>query len=484
LGIDKTMNTIPRKSIIILPNRQRQDFEPNALQELKNSIEDRGLLHPIVLRRPRPNDLLGQLSSGATTDMILVAGERRLRAIDEIFELGGSFCCNGQRFQSDALSIPYTDLGDLSELEAEEAELDENLRRRDLTWQEHAAAVERLHALRSKQAIAHHAELTAGSVGNPVPAAAMHTVADTAEEVTGKRDGWYQDSVRREIIVAKHLATNPEVAKAKSVDEAFKILKQQETRAKNVELARVVGQTFSTESHKLFNVDCLQFMQGYIAGKNELFDVILTDPPYGIDADQFGDGAGKLQGITHEYDDSYEAWLALMQKWTVLAYQVCKPQAHAYVFCDIDRFHELKAMMEAAGWYVFRTPLIVYKMNSGRVPLPDRGPRRQWEMILYAIKGGKPVTHIYPDVIACQADESMGHGAQKPVALFQNLLQRSVKPGDRLLDSFAGSGTLLEAGHTYKCYVVAIEQEVEAFGMCLARLRRMKEMEQPVLLGV
>jgi hypothetical protein len=32
--------------------------------------------------------------------------------------------------------VPYVTLGELSPLEAEEAELDENLKRRDLTWQE------------------------------------------------------------------------------------------------------------------------------------------------------------------------------------------------------------------------------------------------------------------------------------------------------------------------------------------------------------
>ena len=29
--------------------------------------------------------------------------------------------------------------------------------------------------------------------------------------------------------------------------------------------------------------------------------MILTDPPYGMDADQFGDGGGKMTGIEHHY---------------------------------------------------------------------------------------------------------------------------------------------------------------------------------------
>lgn len=451
------MHTIDLASIVIKADRQRQEFDPEALQELKNSIEERSLLHPPVLRR-----------EGG--DWVLVAGERRLKAISEIFELGGKFTCNGREFAEG--EVPFTDLGELSPLEAEEAELDENLKRRDLTWQEHAAAVERLHRLRQAQVdairITHQSDET-----RPAP----HTIADTAQELTGRRDGSFQNNVRKEIIVARHL-NNPVIAKAKSADEAFKLLKREEDRQKNIELAKVVGATFNAAQHRLFNMDCLVWMaKPENAGQ---FDVILTDPPYGMGADNFGDGSGRLDGIEHHYDDSYESWQKFIQAWCPLTFAVTKPQAHAYVFCDIDNFHELKACMELAGWYVFRTPFVNHKINSGRVPLPDQGPRRQYEIILYAIKGKKPVTHIYPDVISTSADESMTHGAQKPVALFQNLLQRSVKPGDKVLDTCAGSGTIFPAAHTYKCAATALEYVPEYYAMCVKRLEMLKQIEQSI----
>ena len=472
------VNIINRDNVLILPDRQRQDFDPEALQELKNSIEDGQLMHPPVLRAPSASDRAKFPEIAFDGKMVLVAGERRFRVIGEIYELGGQFRHNGQTFTADTNRIPYTDLGSLDELEAEEAELDENLKRRDLTWQELAAAHDRLHRLRVKQRDAENAE--ARIIEAPIKPS--HTVADTAQELTGRRDGSYQDTVRKELIVAKHL-DNPLVAKAKSVDEAFKVLKKQEETAKNVQLARTVGATFNADKHQLFNRNCLDYMAEVAAGPDtDKFDVILTDPPYGMGADQFGDGAGKVANSEHHYDDSYESFKALMdgpKGWCNLSYQVCKPQAHAYVFCDIDRFHELKSWMQQAGWYVFRTPLINHKMNSGRVPLPDRGPRRQYEIILYAIKGGKPVTHIYPDVISTSADENLTHGAQKPVALYQNLLQRSVKPGDRVFDAFAGSGTIFEAAHGYKCHAVGTELSPEYYGMSLARIKRLKQLETP-----
>lgn len=456
------MRFIATTDIIIRPNRQRQEFDPDAMQDLKASIEDRGLMHPPVLRKE---------PEGWT----LVAGERRLRAVMEIYELGGTFACDGAPVPEG--QIPFTNIGDLTDLEAEEAELDENLKRKDLTWQEHAAATARLHTLRSKQRDLEN--YTAASFEEPRKPA--HTVADTALELLGRSDGAYQDSIRKEILVSRHLA-NPAIAKAKSADEAFKILRKQEEAAKNVELANVVGATFNAEQHTLLMADCVEAMTKFANGPDdEKFDVILTDPPYGMDADQFGDGAGKLAGIEHRYDDSEDSWRTLMLAWTRRSYRVAKEQAHAYVFCDFDHFHELKAMMQEAGWYVFRTPLIAHKLNSGRVPLPDRGPRRQYEIILYAIKGKKPTTHIYPDVISTSADENFSHGAQKPVALYQNLLQRSVRPGDRVLDCFAGSGTIFEAAHGFKCYATGIELNPEYYGMCLNRLKVLKQLEAPGL---
>jgi len=206
----------------------------------------------------------------------------------------------------------------------------------------------------------------------------------------------------------------------------------------------------------------------------EQFDVILTDPPYGMGADQFGDGGGgRLANNEHHYKDDYVSWKSLMGQWCALAYAVAKREAHAYVFCDLDNFHELKKMMQDAGWYVFRTPFICTKPGSGRVPLPDEGPRRQYETILYAIKGHKKTTAIYPDVISTVADAGLLHGAQKPVALFEDLLRRSVRPGDSVLDSFAGSGTIFPAAHNFKVKATGIEMNPEYFALCYKRIQQL-----------
>jgi DNA modification methylase len=91
-------------------------------------------------------------------------------------------------------------------------------------------------------------------------------------------------------------------------------------------------------------------------------------------------------------------------------------------------------------------------------------------MCLYAIKGKKPVTHIYGDVITATGDPSSIHGARKPVAVFENLLMRSVRPGDAILDPFAGTGTIFRAAIKFQCECVGIEMSASSAGICMETL--------------
>ena len=431
---------IPYSEITIAANRQRKDFDPEALTDLANSISAHGLFHPVVLR---------ETASG----FVLVAGERRLRAMETLWLLGAGIRYNGVSYGPN--EVPFVTLGELSPLEAEEAELDENLKRRDLSWQERAEALGRLHALREAQAI---------------QAGETHTIPDTLREIESTEGRAYQRD-RQAILLSQHL-DKPEVAGAKTVEDAFKALKKSEERERTLALAEKVGKDFNSSVHSLHQGDCIEWLKSC---PDNTFDVILTDPPYGMNAQNFGDGAGRLSNAVHGYNDTPAAWGLLMDKFCPEAFRVAKPEAHAYIFCDFDMFHILRHKMLAAGWDVFRTPLIVYKLGSGRVPRPEHGPRRQWEMLLYAIKGDKTVTGIYSDVIPCKLEDNIGHGANKPIELFVDLLKRSVRPGDTVLDAFAGTGTIFPAAHECKVFATGIELNPEYYGIAVKRLNALDD---------
>lgn len=427
-------------------NRQRRTFEASKMQEFSDGIAKRGLLHPIVLR------VVGD-------DFVLVAGERRLRAIKDIYGLGGRFSHDGEQVPDQM--IPYTLLSDLDELDAEEAELEENIHREDLTWQERAAAHARINALRLRQAEAR---------GDNPP-----TVAAIALEVRGSSEGVNHETTRRELIVARHL-DKPEIKAAKTVDEAFKLLKKAEATEKARTLGESVGRTFTADMHQLFNEDCVPWLARCT---DESFDVILTDPPYGMGADSFGDSGGLAAGA-HGYKDDEETFRRVIEALKTHAFRITKPQAHLYCFCDIEAFGFIKDQLAEAGWSVFRTPLIWYKKSGMRAPWPDCGPQRKYETILYAVKGKRPVLKMGGDVLEFVADANLGHAAQKPVALFEELLSRSCLPGNTALDICGGSGPLIPAAHARKVLATVIELDQASYGLAVKRLEDIRK--QPDLL--
>ena len=442
------MNLTPLSTIQISPNRQRREFDENALRELVESIQSTkaGLLHAPILR-----------AEGAS--LILVAGERRLRALQDIYAMGGEISYSGVRLPTGM--VPYTLLGDLSPLEAWEAELEENIRRVDLSWAEKAQATTSLMALRQAQA---------AERGDP-PA----TVADLAIEVRGSAVGDPRDLTRKELIVSRHLG-DPDVAAAPTLKEAFKVLKRKEEGRQNAALAATIGKTFSSRQHELVNGDCLDWLTTY---SGPLFEIILSDPPYGMGADQFGDsGVGTS---THLYEDSYEAWQAIMRVLPSLLYGAAAPAAHCYLFCDLDRFAELRLGMSEAGWKVHRTPIVWYNPDGFRAPWPDQGPQRKYELILYAVKGDRKVNHLAGDVLTYKRDAALGHPAQKPVELLRDLLRRSARPGDRVLDPFGGTGSTVEAAHTLKLACTMLEKDAASYGIAVKRVGALAELEKELL---
>jgi site-specific DNA-methyltransferase (adenine-specific) len=429
------MKTFSISSIIVPPERQRKEFEINAMADLQASIERYGLLHPIVLR-----------------ENVLVAGERRLRAVTDLHELGIEFYCDGASVPPG--HIPYTDVSSLSPVEAMEAELEENIRRKDLTWQERTAATAALFRVRG---------MIAKEKGEPVP-----KLADIVGDVRSSASSGHVQSVQRDILLADHL-NNPNIAKATSQVEAFKILKHEERAEKLRTLGASVGETFSAKMHQVFNADCFSWMA---KASPEQFDVIITDPPYGMNAEDFGDAGGHT-GSGHSYADDALVVTGLIARLPPELFRLAKPEAHLYLFCDLEWFKEWRASFAAAGWKVFRTPLIWHKPSAYRAPWPDQGPQRKYELILYAVKGERKTLRLGGDIITNGTDSNIGHNAQKPVNLYQDLLSRSALPGDTVFDPFAGSGPLVPAAHKQTCRAVCIEQDSTYYGMILNRLKEL-----------
>lgn len=412
--------------IQIPDNRFRRDFDPRKLNELKESIQRNGLWHPVVVE-------------GKDGKWILRAGERRHRVLSDIAKEGKPIRVGSESYAGGL--VPAVNFGELSELQRLEIEVEENVVRADFTWQERTRALAALHELRSRQNT-------------------KQTLTDTATEVLGKpAQGMQVSTVSEALIVAKHL-DNPEVAKAKDQKEAVKIIKRVAESEHRAQLAKKYDLT--KVAHKLLKGDALEILKTLPA---ESFDVVLTDPPYGIGADNFGDQAS----TGHSYEDSKTYFKQLSNVLAEESWRVAKAKAHAYIFCDVRQFGDLEALMCLAGWRVWPVPIIWYKGN-GMLPQPQHGPRRTYECILYAIKGERETLQVKLDCITkIPGVKRLRHGAQKPVALYADLLSRSARPGDTVLDCFGGSGTVLVAANRAKLTATYIENNEEQYNIALQR---------------
>jgi DNA modification methylase len=250
------------------------------------------------------------------------------------------------------------------------------------------------------------------------------------------------------------------VRKATSLKEAEKIVRKRLVAEKRADLAATFNP--SESPHQLIRGRC----EDVLLALNGPISVFVTDPPYGINADEFGSQAT----TEHDYDDTVQTAL---ERYDFLANEFARlaapTGAHAYLFCDLSHFHCLVGIFELAGWRVWPTPLIWVK-NRGMLPWPFHGPRRMYECILFAIRGDRHVNLIKSDVIPIPA-ESEDHGAAKPVALYEDLLGRSVLPGDTVLDACCGSGPIFPAASAMSCRAIGIEPNDAYANIALERIK-------------
>lgn len=421
---------------IKINDRQRSEMTESKIDELKADIQQYGLLHPIVL----------------DSSFNLLAGGRRLRAISELAAEGISITYVGA-------AVPLGEIPcgmfqhSLTEIEKKEIELNENLLRENLTWQDETRALAEIHEMRK--------------LSNP-----SQTFTETAKEVINKTASKANPvalsaKVSRATITSQFL-DHPEVKNAANEKLAFnaaaRLIRNEFTQG----LAEIEAENASP--HTLLEGNAVDLV-GTLDGSYRCF---ILDPPYGVGADKFGDAA---QG-RHEYDDSQEAALKLNIQLIDACAAKATSDAHLWLFCDIDLVHSLKLALGLAGWNVFRTPLMWNSGTSGHVPNQKLGIRRNYELILFAYRDpSRGLAQVLDDVIRInqKSGATDGHGAAKPIELYELLLRMSALPGDRVLDPTCGSGTIFRAAHKLGMIATGIELDPKQAENCRGLLREMEE---------
>lgn len=437
---------ILRLDQITMGPRQRKKIDKQPLVELRESIRTKGLFHPPVVRET------------AEGSFELVVGERRFTAIKELASLDVSFSCNNQNIAPGFIPVTYL-WEALSPAQIFEAELDENIRRVDIPWQDRTAALAELHELYRRENPTQTTVQTARAL-IAEHGAASSTATPRSNEVALTRE------VKQASIVAGHLS-NPKIAKARNATEAYNLVLRNEESRFLTELARRKVVALPERPHiEIRHGDLCSVLPGLAPG---IADLILADPPYGI-----GAGAGGFRSRTvvhHNYDDSVDNARMLAQTILMEGFRVTKPQANLFLFTDIRHWQWLQEISSNLGWTPFPRPVIWGKSDSeGLAPWGSAGFRLTTEFIFFATKGQKgllasPVDYLRHDRVA-----DKDHAAEKPTSLLKKLIECSTLPGDFILDPCCGSGSTLQAAQSLRRVGLGIEKDKDYYELAMGRL--------------
>lgn len=366
--------------------RQRRELDPAGIRELADSIAKIGQIHPIVIQRS------GELR----------VGERRFEAV----KLLGHTHILAQFVE------------DLDDHELQLLELEENVKRVNLAWQDQVDAVERYHALRAK-------------------ADPEWTQTKTAEAL-----GQSMQAIGYTLAVAKEIKRgNEKVAKAEKFSVARGIVERATKRRTESTLAVISGDT-PPEAREvpLANLDFHQFAKGYSGHR---FNFIHCDFPYGINADNQAQGTN-VQAF-EAYKDDPESYWSLIKSLAECMDNVVAPSAHIMFWFSMSYYAPTLAALTDMGWRVDPFPLVWHKSdNVGLLPDPKRGPRRTYETAFVGSRGDRLIASPVANSFSSPTTKRIGM-SEKPLAVLRHFFRMFVDENTLILDPTAGSGNAIRA---------------------------------------
>lgn len=175
--------------------------------------------------------------------------------------------------------------------------------------------------------------------------------------------------------------------------------------------------------------DCLELMKD-ISDKS--IDMILTDPPYGMNFQ------------SHRRKNIYEKIkndenLDFLDDFFKECNRVLKKDSALYVFCSWHNVDEFKKQFEK--YFKLKNILVWVKNNHGSGDL-QASYAPKYEFILYGNKGRRKFENgRKEDVLFYNKTKNELHPTQKPVDLLEFLINNSSIENDNILDPFMGSGS-------------------------------------------
>lgn len=421
--------------IIIGKDRGRTDF--GDILELSESIKKYGLLHPLVVR---PMGAFGYDHDKEEPIVykktyLLIAGERRLRAC--IF--------------AGMLEVNVTFKEDVDAVTGKEMELEENLRRKDLTWPETCELTAQLDELKRKQ----HGSATRS-----------HDSAGWGVKETAHAVNRSVGAVSEDIKLAQAIRANPKLLKKVGhlpKHAARRIIKQDAEAA--ILRKKVEDKELIIDATLLLG-SCEELIDDVA---DESVHLWLTDPPFGIqDILDVGKTGNKSMtySITKSNVETPDVMRACYKKLIPKVFKKLVPGAHIYIFHAPGWYCELLQMLGGYGFDVGEVPIIWDKMRTSIVGKCLHYTASH-ECIFFGRKPPnsrllkKPLRDVFP--IQAINPQDKAHSLQKPDTLIRAFIENSTNVGEMVLDTFAGSAQTLVTARKLQRRAIGFEKDNDNF---------------------
>ncbi len=232
------------------------------------------------------------------------------------------------------------------------------------------------------------------------------------------------------------------------------------------------GAARSTHARGSFDIrtqDCIDFLRGLPA---ESVDLIITDPAYSGMNRHLQLGHGRIVGHYgqpdnarwfHEFSDDPESYAVFLGE----CHRVLRPNRHIYVMFDSFSLLSLGALVREC--FDVKGVVVWDKVHLGM----GHYFRRRHEQIVFASKGRRKVSRRdLPDVWSVPRIHRAAYPTQKPVRLFELMVEASSEPGFTVCDPFCGSGSSGVAALLGGCDFIGADIDARAVDIAEDRLTR------------
>jgi len=216
----------------------------------------------------------------------------------------------------------------------------------------------------------------------------------------------------------------------------------------------------------LYNLDCLPAMREM---PEKAYELAIVDPPYNVGADDGKFGRGGSRAVNPNYREELHRYPNALQVPTKEYFDSLFRVSRNQIIWGANYYPEY---LRHSGWVVWDKKKTSGLLSDAELAFQSfdkvvRIFRHTWE-------GFKKGTGSFE-----QYAKKTIHPNQKPVRLYEWLLQNYAKPGDRILDTHGGSGSICIA-----CDILGFDldwYEIDADYFQAAKERLERHQRQQVL---